>query len=116
MATLTQSLKTVLSNRNVMTIAITRSITMFAWIIWAPFLGLYILELGGTKSSIGLLTTIQSLTTLLVQLPGGIISDKLGRKRVILVASVLGFIPPIIYRYSTHWTTLIIGAIFAAYG
>ena len=70
----------------------------------------------GTKSSIGLLTTIQSLTTLLVQLPGGIISDKLGRKRVILVASVLGFIPPIIYRYSTHWTTLIIGAIFAAYG
>ncbi len=114
MTSLTQSLKTVLSNRNVMTIAITRSITMFAMFLWRPFWGLYILELGGTKSAIGLLTTIQSLTTLLVQLPGGIISDKLGRKRVILVASVLGFIPPIIYRYSTHWTTLIIGAIVAA--
>jgi len=114
MASLTQSLKTVLSNRNVMAIAITRSITMFAMFLWRPFWGLYILELGGTKSAIGLLTTIQSLTTLLVQLPGGIISDKLGRKRVILVASVLGFIPPIIYRYSTHWTTLIIGAIVAA--
>jgi len=114
MVTLIQSLKTVISNRNVMAVTITQSLIMFATFLWRPFWGLYILELGGTKSAIGLLTTIQSLTTLLVQLPGGIISDRLGRKRVILVASVLGFIPPIIYRYSTHWTTLIIGTIVAA--
>ena len=59
-----------------------------------------LLELGGTKGSIGLLTTISSLTALLVQLPGGVISDRLGRKRVILLSSVLGFLPPIIFRYS----------------
>jgi MFS family permease len=87
---------------------------MFAMFLWRPFWGLYILELGGNKNSIGLITTIQSLTTLLVQLPGGIISDKLGRKRVILIASMLEFLPPIIYRYSKHWTTLIPGAIAAA--
>ena len=114
MVTLTQSLKTVISNRNVMAVTVTRSIEMFAMFLWRPFWGLYILELGGTKGSIGLLTTIASLTTLLVQLPGGIISDRLGRKRVILIASVLGFLPPIIYRYSTHWTMLIPGAIAAA--
>ena len=114
MVTLTQSLKTVISNRNVMAVTVTRSITMFAMFLWRPFWGLYILELGGTKSAIGLLTTIQALTTLLVQLPGGIISDRLGRKRVILIASILGFLPPIIYRYSTHWTMLIPGAIAAA--
>lgn len=115
MVTLTQSLKNVSSNRNVMAVTITQSITMFAMFLWRPFWGLYILELGGTKSTIGLITTIQSLSTLLVQLPGGIISDKIGRKRVILVASILGFLPPIIYRYSTHWTTLIPGAIAAAF-
>ncbi len=114
MVTLTQSLKTVISNRNVMVVTITQSITMFAMFLWRPFWGLYVLELGGTKSTIGLLTTIQSLTTLLVQLPGGVISDRLGRKRVILIASVLGFLPPIIYRYSTHWTMLVPGAIVAA--
>jgi len=104
----------VLSNRNVMAITVTRSIEMFAMFLWRPFWGLYILELGGTKSSIGLLTTIASLTTLLVQLPGGVISDRIGRKRVIILASVLGFLPPIIYRYSTHWTTLIFGAVAAS--
>ena len=114
MVTLTQSLKTVISNRNVMAVTVTQSITMFAMFLWRPFWGLYVLELGGTKSTIGLLTTIQSLTTLLVQLPGGVISDRLGRKRVILIASILGFLPPIIYRYSTHWTMLIPGAIVAA--
>ncbi len=114
MVTLTQSLKTVISNRNVMAVTVTQSITMFAMFLWRPFWGLYVLELGGTKSTIGLLTTIQSLTTLLVQLPGGVISDRLGRKRVILIASVLGFLPPIIYRYSTHWTMLVPGAIVAA--
>ena len=72
------------------------------------------LELGGTKSSIGLLTTIQSLTTLLVQLPGGIISDRLGRKKVIMVSSILSILPPVIYWYSSRWTTLIIGAILAS--
>ena len=97
-----------------MAVTITHSITMFAMFLWRPFWGLYILELGGNKNSIGLITTIQSLTMLLVQLPGGIISDKLGRKRVILIASMLEFLPPIIYRYSKHWTTLIPGAIAAA--
>ena len=114
MSSLKQSVQVVLSNRNVMVITVTRSIEMFAMFLWRPFWGLYILELGGTKGSIGLLTTIASLTMLLVQLPGGIISDRFGRKRVILLASVLGFLPPIIYRYSTHWTTLILGAVAAS--
>ena len=115
MATLKRSIQTVISNRNVMAITLTQSLYMFAMFLWRPFWGLYILELGGTKGSIGLLTTISSLTALLVQLPGGVISDRLGRKRVILLASILGFLPPIIFRYSTHWTMLIPGAIATAF-
>jgi MFS family permease len=114
LATTFESVKTVFSNRNVMAVTITQSISMFAMFLWRPFWGLYVLELGGTKSAIGLLTTIQSLTTLLVQLPGGLVSDRLGRKRVIIASSVLGFIPPLIYWYSSHWTTLIIGSVLAS--
>jgi MFS family permease len=97
-----------------MTVTITQSIAMFAMFLWRPFWGLYVLELGGTKSSIGLLTTIQSLTALMVQLPGGVISDRLGRKRVILVSSVLSVLSPVIYWYSSHWTVLIVGSIIAS--
>jgi MFS family permease len=107
-------IKTVFANRNVMAATVTQSIAMFAMFLWRPFWGLYILELGGTKSSIGLLTTIQSLTTLMVQLPGGVISDRLGRRRVILVSSLLSILPPIIYWYSSNWTTLIVGSILAS--
>ena len=114
MSSLKQSVQTVLSNRNVMAITVTRSIEMFAMFLWRPFWGLYVLELGGTKSSIGLLTTIASLTVLLVQFPRGIISDRIGRKRVIILGSVLNILAPIIYRYSTHWTTLIMGVIAAS--
>lgn len=98
-----------------MAITLTQSLYMFAMFLWRPFWGLYILELGGTKGSIGLITTISSLTALLVQLPGGVISDRMGRKRVILLSSILGFLPPIIFRYSTHWTMLIPGAIATAF-
>ena len=114
MANFTQSIKTVVSNRNVMAVTITQSLYMFGMFLWRPFLGLYILELGGTKGNIGLLTTLTSLTTLLVQLPGGFISDKLGRKRVILLASATAFLPSLIFNYSTNWTTLIPGAIATA--
>jgi MFS family permease len=109
-----ESIKTVFSNKNVMAATLTQSIAMFAMFLWRPFWGLYVLELGGTKSSIGLLTTVQSLTTLMVQLPGGMISDRFGRKRVIMVSSVLGLLPPLIYWYSSNWTTLIIGAVLAS--
>lgn len=114
MSSLLRPIKTVFANRNVMATTVTQSIAMFAMFLWRPFWGLYVLELGGTKSSIGLLTTIQSLTTLMVQLPGGVISDRLGRKRVILVSSLLSVLPPIIYWYSSHWTMLIIGSIVAS--
>ncbi len=97
-----------------MAVTVTQSIAMFAMFLWRPFYGLYVLELGGTKSSIGLLTAVQSLTTLIVQLPGGMISDRFGRKRVIMFSSVLALISPLIYWFSSHWTTLIIGAVLAS--
>jgi MFS family permease len=106
------SLNSVLSNKNLLAVTVTQSLFMFAMFLWRPFWGLYILELEGTKSILGGLTALQSLSVLLAQLPGGILSDRIGRKRVILFASVMGFLPPIFYRFSTHWVMLVPG-IFA---
>ena len=106
------SLNTVLSNRNLLAVTVTQSLSMFAMFLWRPFWGLYILELDGTKSILGALTALQSLSVLLAQLPGGVLSDRIGRKRVILAASILGFLPPLVFRLSTHWVMLVPG-IFA---
>ncbi|MCW4051315.1 MAG: MFS transporter [Candidatus Bathyarchaeota archaeon] len=108
------SVKTVLSNRNLMAVTVTQSLSMFAMFLWRPFWGLYVLELDGTKSILGALTTLQLLSTLLLQLPGGVLSDRIGRKRVIMAASLFGFLPPLIFRVSTHWMMLIPGILAMA--
>jgi MFS family permease len=87
---------------------------MFASFLWRPYWGLYILELGGSKSVIGGLATLQAFSSLLLMFPGGILADRFGRKRVILASSLFSVVPPIIFLYSSQWTTLIIGILVSS--
>lgn len=106
-----RSVGTVLSNRNLMIITLSQGLGMFATFLWRPFWGLYLLELGASKGILGALTSLQALSNLLLQLPGGMLADRFGRRRVIIVSAFFGFIPPLIFRLSTHWTMLIPGII-----
>jgi MFS family permease len=103
--------RTVFSNRNLMAVTLSQCLLMFASFLWRPFWGLYVLELGGSKAVLGALSTLQGFSNLLLQVPGGLLADRFGRRRVILVSSLFGFLPPLIYRFSTHWTMLIPGII-----
>lgn len=109
------SLKTVLMNRNLMAVTLTQSLSMFAMFLWRPYWGLYVLELEASKSVLGALTTLQSLSILIAQLPGGVLSDRLGRKQVIVAASLFNFLPPLIFRFSTHWMMLVPGILASAF-
>jgi len=104
-----RSVGTILSNRNLMIITLSQSLGMFATFLWRPFWGLYLLELGASKGILGALSSLQALCNLLLQLPGGMLADRFGRRRVILVSAFFGFIPPLIFRFSTHWTMLLPG-------
>jgi len=97
-----------------MTVTLSQSILMFASFLWRPYWGLYILELGGSKSVIGGLATLQAFSSLLLMFPGGILADRFGRKRVILASSLFSVVPPIIFLYSSQWTTLIIGILVSS--
>ena len=97
-----------------MAVTLSQSILMFASFLWRPYWGLYILELGGSKSVIGGLATLQAFSSLLLMFPGGILADRFGRKRVILVSSLFSVVPPIIFLYSSQWTTLIIGILVSS--
>ena len=105
------SMRTLVSNRNLLALTLAQSLTMLAMFLWRPYWGLYILELGGTPSILGALATLQAASMLLLQLPGGLLADRYGRRRIILVASAAGLLPPLIFRLSTHWTMLIPGIV-----
>lgn len=111
MSSFRSAARLVLSNRNLVAVTLTQSLSMFAMFLWRPFWGLYILELGGSKGIIGALSTLQVFSIILLQLPGGVLADRLGRKRVIVLGSLFGFLPPLIYRLSTHWSMLVPGII-----
>jgi MFS family permease len=104
-------MRTLVSNRNLLALTLTQSLTMLAMFLWRPYWGLYILELGGTTSILGALSTLQAGSMLLLQLPGGLLADRYGRRKIILASSVAGLLPPLIFRLSTHWTMLIPGII-----
>lgn len=107
MSSFLSSLRRVLSDRNVRVLTVADVLFLFGGTLWWPFQSLYILELGASKEILGMLMMLQSLTMLLFQIPGGILADRLGRRRVIILASFLKCVPPIIYILSDSWALLI---------
>ena len=97
-----------------MAVTLSQSILMFASFLWKPYWGLFILELGGSTSVIGGLATLQAFASLILMFPGGILADRFGRKRVIVVSSLFSIVPLVIFLYSSHWTTLIVGIIVSS--
>lgn len=94
------------SNRNIAVIMVTDALSTFISWLWWPYQSLFILELGATKVLLGMLLMVGTFSQLLFQYPGGILADRFGRQKVIVLSSVFSVIPPLIYLVSTNWTHL----------
>lgn len=109
-------LRNVFSNRNILAISFTTTLWSLGnnawqqnyWSLWLKE------ELGVSIALIGVLSTIQSAEQMLFQLPGGIIADKFGRRRIILFGTSLRLIPPIIYILATNWEQILLATIINA--
>ncbi len=74
-----------------------------------PILPLYILEVGATKLELGLIMAVSSLSGIVLRIPFGMISDKLGRKPVMLFSLLtyafalvmLSFVKEVTWLYPT---------------
>ena len=84
---------------------------MFTAFLWFPYRSLYILELGATKELLGMLLMLETVGQIIFQLPGGILADRFGRRRIIVYSSFFRIASPIIYMFSTHWTHMAPGMI-----
>ncbi len=90
-------LKEVFSNRNILAIGSTNMLFQVFNALWETWWSLYLLEVLNTPIEIvGLLATLQSTSQILFQLPGGIVADRIGRKKVIIVGTAIRTIAPAI--------------------
>jgi len=63
----------------------------------SPVLPLYVQALGGGETVIGLISAFSPLAGILFSFPVGMLSDKLGRKKLLLASSVILLLCPLFY-------------------
>jgi len=98
-----------------MVLTITQTLFMFTAFLWWPYWSLFILELGATKELVGILQMIETVTQLVCQLPGGILADRFGRRKLIVYGSIFRVASPIIYILSTSWTHIAPGLFIGSF-
>jgi MFS family permease len=75
---------------------------------WRPFWSLYLKDvLGASVWAISFLSMLGQSERLLFQLPGGVIADRFGRRKIIVYGTALRIFTPMLYLWATDWVTMI---------
>ena len=76
------------------------------------FLPIYLIALGGSAVSVGLLNAMDNLLSGLYSFPGGYLSERLGTKRALLVFNIVAMFGFLIVILIPSWQAVLIGAVF----
>lgn len=79
------------------------------------FYPLYVTELGGTATTLGLIGAAAVLTEAIVKIPGGNLADKFRRKRLIIVMTLLASASYLLYAFAPSWQYILLGAVFTSF-
>lgn len=109
-------LREAFTERNIAAISISRIITVIGQTLLYQWWALYLLELGATEVIIGILAAIQSAVMLGIQLPGGIVADRIGRKKVIVYGALIRVVAAFTLIFSRSWQQFFLGLIFNRMG
>lgn len=74
------------------------------------FLPIYLLALGGSVVSVGLLNGMDNLLSALYAFPGGYLSDRIGTKRALLVFNIIAMCGFLIVILIPAWQAVLVGA------
>ncbi|TXE85071.1 MFS transporter [Campylobacter peloridis] len=89
----------------------------FGLFIVLPVLSLYALNLqGANEFLVGLLVGVYALTQMALQVPFGIISDKIGRKKTMLIGLVVFIIGSMVCSYANDIYTMMFGRLLQGAG
>jgi len=76
------------------------------------FLPIYLIAIGGSVLSIGLLNGLDNLLSALYAYPGGYLSDRIGTKRALLVFNIFAMLGYLIVIFVPSWQAVLVGAVF----
>ena len=76
------------------------------------FLPIYLIAIGGSVLSIGLLNGLDNLLSALYAYPGGYLSDRIGTKRALLVFNIFAMVGYLIVIFVPSWQAVLVGAVF----
>jgi MFS family permease len=93
---------------------ITRFLHWFATGLIVPLTGLMFLSKGIRLDQIGFITAAYSFIIVLLELPTGILSDRIGRKRVYIISAVISIAGYSVILFGKGFVPIIIG--FSLYG
>jgi MFS family permease len=103
-------LREVFSNRNIITVSTTNMLFQIFNSLWEIWWSLYLMEeLNVPVTMVGLLAAIQNTSQILFQLPGGIIADRIGRKKVIILGTGLRTLSPLTLYFARSWRLVAVG-------
>lgn len=89
----------------------------FGLFIVLPVLSLYALKLeSANEFLVGLLVGVYALTQMVFQIPFGILSDKIGRKKTMLLGLIIFIIGSLICSFANNIYTMLIGRMFQGSG
>ena len=105
-------IRDVFSNRNILAISLTTSLWSLVQQGWSPFWPKYMKDnLGASVTIIGAITAITTAERLLFQLPGGMLADRYGRKRIIVYGTLIRTLSPLLYYLAPSWQWIIPAAL-----
>lgn len=76
---------------------------------------LYVKALGGTASTIGLIGAVENAAVALVQIPGGYLTDKYGRRWLIVSMTFVAAFARLFYAYAPSWEWILVGAVISGF-
>lgn len=79
--------------------------------LWSSFAPKYLEALGASALVIGAYGTLQKVIDALYNYPGGAISDRLGRKRALVLFNLLAAMGYLIYLLSPNWPVFFLGTL-----
>ena len=95
-------------NKNLITLFIVNMIVAAYWSATGPLIPLFIRELNATVFQVSLVLFIGGLISTITVMPSGLLSDKYGERKLIIISIALLVISPLLYSISKTWQETIL--------
>ncbi len=100
--------------RNVLVLLVALVLLGLGEELWSSFVPKYLEAIGAGVFVWTGYRALKDLLDAVYQYPGGVLSDKLGRRRALVLFNLLAIIGYLLYALSVHWSTVLVGTLFVA--